>query len=259
MLHSDRLLTFRGREFRGSRYRCLLATHQTDAAVAAFLSGLMPDGMDTSKHHRWAPRGFSEPDEVKLAESDDFLDLATREKLRHWWLARTNGANTPNWDLVSEYDHHGKTGILLVEAKAHEAEFANDRCGATNPENLARIQSALKDATDGWNRLQDGFHLQAESKYQLSNRFAFAWKLATLGTPVVLVYLGFLDAKEMLPNRRLLTDAAAWRRCVVEGSGEHVPASVWGRTFEVDGTPLTVLIRSVRVDNQVTIERAPDD
>lgn len=31
------------------------------------------------------------------------------------------------------------------------------------------------------------------SHYQLSNRIAFAWKLASLGVPTVIVYLGFLS------------------------------------------------------------------
>ena len=34
--------------------------------------------------------------------------------------------------------------------------------------------------------------------YSLCNRVAWAWKLAQLGVPVVWVYLGFLNATEML-------------------------------------------------------------
>jgi hypothetical protein len=31
----------------------------------------------------------------------------------------------------------------------------------------------------------------------MSNRFSWAWKLCTLGYPIALVYLGFIDATEM--------------------------------------------------------------
>jgi hypothetical protein len=33
--------------------------------------------------------------------------------------------------------------------------------------------------------------------YQMSIRFAWAWKLAGLGKPVILIYLGFLAYDEM--------------------------------------------------------------
>lgn len=38
----------------------------------------------------------------------------------------------------------------------------------------------------------------------MSNRFAWAWKLATMEVPVVLVYLGFLNATEMGDQGSLL-------------------------------------------------------
>jgi hypothetical protein len=39
--------------------------------------------------------------------------------------------------------------------------------------------------------------ISRDNVYQLSNRVAFAWKLATLGIPSVLVYLGFIGDKGM--------------------------------------------------------------
>jgi len=93
--------------------------------------------------------------------------------------------------------------------------------------------------------MMPGFNLMANSHYQLSNRFAFAWKLATMKIPVILVYLGFLDADEM--SGRKLRDHAQWRKCVVDRSKGVIPAEAWDRTFDIDGTPLTVLIRSAKV------------
>ncbi len=94
-----------------------------------------------------------------------------------------------------------------------------------------------------------GFALSATSRYQLSNRFAFAWKLAKMGKPVVLVYLGFLNAHEMGDGTRvLLRDQVQWCRCVLARSEGTIPRGAWDRTFDVDGTPLTVLIRSAAVE-----------
>jgi hypothetical protein len=72
-----------------------------------------------------------------------------------------------------------------------------------------------------------------------------------MGIPVVLLYLGFLDVHEMDEGGRvLLRDHAQWRRCVLAKSRGTVPENVWDRTFDVDGTPLTVAIRSATVGIQ---------
>jgi hypothetical protein len=40
-----------------------------------------------------------------------------------------------------------------------------------------------------------GILISRDRSYQLSNRIAFAWRLASLGIPTVLVYLGFIGDK----------------------------------------------------------------
>jgi hypothetical protein len=241
-------ITFREREFKGSRLRCLLLTTDAQAGVADFLNSLVaPHAAVTAQHH-WAPRGLREPSEARLGETPSFLTKADRDELTCWWLAEPARANTPNWDLVSTCRINDRSGLVLVEAKAHEDEFADDRCGATNPLNIKQIENALAEAAAAWNGLTPGFALSATSHYQLSNRFAFAWKLAAMRVPVVLVYLGFLRAHEMQQdNRVLLSSAAKWRDRVLTESAGTVPSAAWDRTFDVDGTPLTVLIRSAVV------------
>lgn len=49
--------------------------------------------------------------------------------------------------------------------------------------------------------------ISRDSRYQKSNRFAWACKLAGLGLPVVLMYLGFVRADEMRDRRAPLADA----------------------------------------------------
>ncbi|RLS59374.1 MAG: hypothetical protein DWH91_00230 [Planctomycetota bacterium] len=235
----EEMVNFRKREFYGSRFRCLLATSQQRPAVAKFLTSLAPDGVSVTEKHVWAPQGFREPEEARLAETPEFLSLAHGGTLRGWWLAKPGRANTPNWDIVSECDHKGTKGLILIEAKAHADEFGDDRCGATNRDNYNQICDALKKANMEWNKIVPGFSLSADSKYQLSNRFAFAWKVASLGTPVVLIYLGFLDAHEMGRGRKLFTSHDDWEKCIKDGGKNHVPESIWGKEYFVNGTPLS--------------------
>jgi hypothetical protein len=248
MTPAEGAITFREREFRGSRLRCLLLTNSASKDIAVFLNSLVtPHALVTTEDH-WAPRGFLEPDEAKLGETPGFLSEADRAVLNRWWLAQRGRANTPNWDLVSTCQIKDRRGLILAEAKAHEAELSDDQSGATNPENSKQIDNALAEATVAWNALASGFALSANSHYQLSNRFAFAWKLAKMGTPVVLLYLGFLEAQEMEGRSRILfKDHAQWRRCLMARSKGTIPEDAWDRTFDVDGTPLTILIGSAVV------------
>lgn len=248
MTAAERGMTFREREFKGSRLRCLLLTSDAPNKVATFLNSLAAPHARVTAGDRWAPRGFLDPDEAKLGETTSFLAAADRTALTNWWLAQPGAANTPNWDLVSTCRINSRAGLVLVEAKAHEGELTDDRCGAANPENLKQIEKALAEANEAWNALASGAALSPNSHYQLSNRFAFSWKLATMGIPVVLIYLGFLDAHEMdYGGRILLRSHAQWRRRVLARSTGIVPEHVWDKTFDVGGTPLTVAIRSAAV------------
>jgi hypothetical protein len=257
MRQAERIIAFREREFRGSRSRCLLLTHREQPEVAKFLSDLAAPHALVEVNDGWAPRGLRGPDEAKLGESPEFLSESDRVALTEWWLAKRGRANTPNWDVVSRCRIDGKLGLILIEAKAHEGELGKDRCEATNESNLDRIKSALAEANAEWNALHPGFSLSADSNYQLSNRFAFAWKVAQMGTPVVLIYLGFLNAHEMKPPYRVFRTPEHWRDCVLSGSAGTVPAAAWDRTFDVNGTSLTVLIRSAQVEIMATAHGSP--
>jgi hypothetical protein len=246
MSDTDKTISFREREFKGSRLRCLLLTSQAPNEVARFLTSLVAPHAEVISTDQWAPRGLLEPDEAKLGETIGFLSEQDRQTITAWWLAKPGKANTPNWDLVSRCRINDKQGLILIEAKAHEAEFNADPSVAKSS-NRESIEIALGKATNAWKELLSGFALSAASHYQLSNRFAFAWKVAELGTPVVLIYLGFLNANEMGSSYCLLKSYQQWRDCVVKKSAGVVPKEVWGKTFNVDGTPLTILIRSAEV------------
>jgi hypothetical protein len=82
----------------------------------------------------------------------------------------------------------------LLEAKAHAGELSpNDCCCAANKDNRKRINQVIEEASKNFG---NRWSLTAAERYQLSNRFAWASKIAALGKPVILVYLGFLNAYE---------------------------------------------------------------
>jgi hypothetical protein len=175
------------------------------------------------------PQVFEDIDEATLPEAARLLSADVRLELRRWWLVvASNNTRTPNWDVASTCMIEGKAGIMLVEAKAHDQELIKEETGRKNIEapvsgnarrNLLRIDWAIRDASAA---LADDtgltWALSRDWNYQMSNRFAWAWKLADLGMPVVLVYLGFLRACEM--KRRQVQ--AVYRRC---GLGDRREAS----------------------------------
>ena len=78
------------------------------------------------------PDGFADCEEAQLDKAKQIIPSAqTRDALRNWWLAvpTAQRATTPNWDIACTCVIHGKPGILLVEAKAHERELiGGERC-----------------------------------------------------------------------------------------------------------------------------------
>jgi hypothetical protein len=217
------------RERRGSRPRCILLTDGSNEDVARRLSALAaPFAIIDSDHHRWMPRGFAEPKEPKLGDALSFLSDEHREAMTAWWLAVRERANTPNWDIASTATINGTEGLLLVEAKAHTAEIKTDgKAAGGRAENHSRIGAACREANAALNSVLPGWNLWIGSHYQLCNRFAWAWKLASLGVPVVLVYLGFLHAEEMQDQGHPFTDAKQWER-LLRGHSEGLSRSQFG-------------------------------
>ena len=83
--------------------------------------------------------------------------------------------------------------------------------------------------------------------YQMANRFAWSWKLASLGVPVVLVYLGFLNAIEMSDLGDPFREPADWVECVKAHSKDKVPGDAWDREWAMpNGASFAPRIVSVR-------------
>lgn len=243
-----------GKDTRGSRPRCVLLTDGSPDRVAERLTRMVcrPEVV-VSPGDRWRPQGTSDVREAQLDKAVEggavLLPESIRRQLREWWLAEGAGrSRTPNWDIASTCSVCGRKGLLLVEAKAHAKELSKgDRCGAT-PANRERIESALAEANASLRMLTGGsWRLSAEHHYQLSNRFAWSWKLAALGVPVILIYLGFLGAEEMAPDGALFRSEDDWETTLRGYARGVSDDACWGRRIDVNGTPLRPLIRAIDV------------
>jgi hypothetical protein len=254
------------RVFKGSRLRCLEVTRKAPDEVRAFLNKQACPFATVEEAGNWLPKGFRHPAEAKLGETLDpeFLNGDQREFVTGWWLAVQKKANTPNWDIASRCRIEGRPGLLLVEAKAHRGELSvtgkDDPDGENGERNHEKIAEAIKGAEQGLNGVLPGWALSRDSHYQLCNRFAWAWKLASMGVPVVLVYLGFLNAWDMDDgSRTLFKTPDDWRGSLLKHAAGVVPEAAWEQRLDVGGTPLIPIIRSaeVEVTARVSKEASP--
>jgi len=239
---------------RGSLLRCLLMMNFPRHHTAELLTSLMqlPNAVISSDSDLWMPRGLRDHRETTLVDSSDFLTPDRCKALTDWWLEKLRGANLPNWDIASTCTIEGIKGLLLVEAKAHDKELSE--AGKSQPTtsnsqmNHKHIGIAIEQANAGLNGVMKGWVLSRDSHYQLSNRFAWAWKLTTLGVPVVLVYLGFLNAIEMCDQGQPFDNNRTWDSCIRNHAKNIVHDDAWGKRLEINGTPVWFLIRSVQLE-----------
>ena len=100
--------------------------------------------------------------------------------------------------------------------------------------------------TRSFDAVMPGWDL-VNAPYQLANRIAWAWKLASMGIPVVLVYLGFLHATKMSDRGQWFIDRAEWENAVRRYSSDKVPAEAWGTRLEIGDAWLQLEIRTTHV------------
>jgi len=181
--------------------------------------------------------------------------------LQDWWLVHKAGANTPNWDIAVGCELEGRPGLVLVEAKANHRELKAGgkplRADASLKAraNHERIGAAIVEACVGWRLVDARVTITRDAHYQLVNRLAFTWKLATLGIPVALVYLGFAGDEGIRDAGTPFADDADWQAAFREHLRDHhgreiVPLDLLERRLEVlspatdDPVPVWLLSRS---------------
>jgi hypothetical protein len=240
--------------FRGSRKHVLDWTARP-TFCEELLALVAPVDARISARSEWMPRGYHAPDEARLGTfGPRFLpDSAVWTTLRKWWLTHESGANTPNWDIAIGCDVEGRSGLILVEAKANVPELAvagklvDSTMSARSGENHRRIGLAINEECAELQRISVTTAISRDSHYQLSNRVAFAWKLASLGIPTILVYLGFLGDEGIRDAGAPFTDSAHWEATFAQYAHSVVPRDLFERRIDCGAAPAWFQVRSRHV------------
>ncbi len=253
-----------GKDWRGSRPRCVLFMDGDREEVAKRLIELvgLPDVV-VSSNDKWMP--YSKPvrkgdgswdktpaDESRLRKADGLIPAEAQKQLQNWWLAVQRGnPNTPNWDIASTCNINGKRGLILVEAKAHAKELNSKgkslsrKASENSRKNHEQIFGAIAEANRKFqSEIGGDWNISRDSHYQLSNRFAWSWKLASLGVPVVLVYLGFLNADEMWDQGQPFHSQSEWECVLQDHCQSIVDNACWEQRLCFNDTPFIPVIRA---------------
>lgn len=80
----------------------------------------------------------------------------------------------------------------------------------------------------------------------MANRFAWSWKLAQVKFPVVLIYLGFINAAEMglgfnSPQEVSFPNHEAWKNLVFTHSKGLFTSTVWDSCWNVHDQSLLAI------------------
>ena len=84
----------------------------------------------------------------------------------------------------------------------------------------------------------NNWNLCRDRHYQLSP-LAWSWKLATLGVPVVLMYLGFLNARDMV-GEKLFLSPEEWESTIKTHGESVVDNTCWNQWLNISGTRCSV-------------------
>ena len=164
----------------------------------------------------------------------------------------TSNPRTPNWDLVSTCTVNGKAGILLVEAKAHESELHDggkrleSDASENSRKNHERIRHAIMEANSEINKAVQGVSISRDKCYQLSNRVAHSWWLASHGIPVVLLYLGFLKAEDMRSSGYIVFDNPQdWEKCFMNHAKQVGVDNIINVSVDCGNSSFVTIVKSL--------------
>ncbi len=236
---------------RGSRKHILDWTSRSDFLVE-FMELIDLSDCALSYPAVWQPKGYSEPDEACLDDSgDQFIEGKNYwNDLAAWWLVHRGRANKPNWDLVVTCDIAGMPGLALVEAKAHDREldWGGKRlyfgASAKSAENHEHIGKAIAEASVALSKIVPGVNISRDSHYQLANRLAYSWKIASMGIPVILVYLGFTGDVGIRDVGTPLQDHTHWEAIMHTYTAGVLPDQFVDRSLHCGKSHMRMLVRS---------------
>jgi len=234
--------------------------HMLDLVSASNFRDVM-DSLLEGTGFRLAESDFRHP--ASRSKKKDWTEMVLEDYLKQNPLHRYEGPNRkwwkpfsgklPTWDLICHLEGGGKSGLLIIEAKAHLSEMSEKNSKSPvdkkNPRSVANdlsIRLRLAEANLAMTKLNlGGFDLSADHDYQLSNRLAYLHKLACDGVPVILLYLGWEASPDWSSDP--FPDGSAWREAVkkqFEGIG---PWDFVEREHRLEsGVPFRMIVRSIR-------------
>ena len=236
--------------YRGSRKHVLDWVEHPNF-TPELLELIRPITVKVTSRSTWTPQGYRWPDEARLEQwgPGRIGSEETWTELQRWWLAAPRGANTPNWDLAVVAEIEGEMGLVLVEAKANVPELSphgKDQPSASenSQANHERIGAAIEQDRVALSGQAPGLTISRDTHYQLSNRLAFTWKLAEMGIPVVLVYLGFTVDNGIRDAGEPFADDKHWQRVFEGYAGDVGAATLFEKRHQLNGAPFWLLSRS---------------
>jgi len=242
------------KELKGSK-RCILELISSADYISKMNSLMEPTGAEIGPADLFMPRGLHDHTEAELKNFlSDHFNLNLGQEIANWWLAFTQ-YRTPKWDLVSTCIIDGNRGILLVEVKAHCGELNEESHGKRlnkkkasedTIRNHIKIGEAINEAKEAINISFPKVSISRDNCYQLSNRVAHAWWLACHDIPVVLMYLGFLDAEDMnYGGRVIFRTHEEWETCFLNHSSQVGVDGIVDEWVDCGQSEFKLIVRSI--------------
>jgi hypothetical protein len=239
-------------EHRGSRPHILHLLASPDAADQLDTL-LAPAAYHVMRPVECRPMGPDSAEEYTLRAfwRDHCTGWVAPDALDDWWVA--DHYKNPTWDLMAVCERESHRGLLLVEAKAHESELDWNGKRALVAEtdspqawvNDGSIRAAIGEAQGWFAQVAGPTTLTADTHYQLANRLASAYKVASVGVPVVLLYLGFTGDTYF---RDSIRDADHWQQLMRGYLHGVVPPDLPGRALaHKSGGSFTFLVGALPV------------
>jgi hypothetical protein len=240
------------KQFDGSRRHVLDWVESRDF-LDTVQQWVAPQGFTIATDAIRMPSGWEQSKESRLYDkTSPFLDPDRKDAVRRWWLAHEG--NTPSWDLIVQAACRDGPALMLVEAKAKVSEFdckpkpllyrsENLEAREKTTANHRQIGRAIGEASNALSI--QGICISCDHHYQLSNRIAMAWKLASLGIPSTLIFLGFTGDREIARERDHFADDDHWRCAFTEYLKGVLPIALLEKDISAGAASFRVLSRSL--------------
>src|SRR5690606_33404932 len=95
------------------------------------------------------------------------------------------------------------------------------------------------------------FNLSRDNYYQLSNRIAYSWKLASMGIPVILIYLGFINDTDVGTP---FENHSAWEGHIKSHINNIFPIDLLCQNVDCGSSIFKIIIRSIDINNNYLVE-----